>query len=798
MNPIKLLVAIPALSFIQAQQLPNEMYYSSDGKILYTGGTAPDGLYKIDSVKNVYLNFSQANYWTQLTNNYDSETLLEASLTYDGVTYDSIGARFRGNTSYQQTGNSQKKSFKIEMDFLKDNQELLGYKNLKFNNGHEDPSFMREVLYGNMASKYIPIAKANFVHLHINNVSWGIYPNIQSVDKTFLKEWFLSNDGARFRATTDDNSTTGGGPGGGGPGGGGPGGGGGGANWGDGTAALNYLGSDTTTYQNYYSLKSSDISDSWQKLVDACETLDNATNNNKLVTAAKLDIDKALWFLAAENIFTDDDSYTMKGKMDYMTYYEPETDRLTPLEYDGNSTFQISEATSSDWSPFKNVTNQNYPLLNKLLNIPEWRQRYLAHYRTIIEESFTTTKITDLVNKYDSLIADGVANDTKKLYTTNAYINELPDLMEFVTNRRNYLLSNAEVAEVAPTISSAPFYNNNMELYIEPLANEVTNIKATVSSTSGINSVYLYHASGIVGNFTKVQMHDDGQHNDDVANDGIYGAEIPGYSSGEMVRYYIEAIANNSALSAAYLPKGAEHDIFVYQVSSQNTSSPNGVVINELMASNSNSAFDEQGDFEDWIELYNTNNHSVDLGGFYLSDDTSNLSNWQIPTGTSIAANGYLIIWCDNDLNDGPLHANFKLSAGGEAAILSDPSLSIVDQVVFSAQTENLGYARVPNGFGPFTIQEATFNFSNDETTGINESSNTDATFKLYPNPTSNILNLEFKGRIPDDYLTIYSSIGKAVLQITPSNKTQINVEKLSKGIYIAKCGNYHSRFIVQ
>ncbi|MCT4579919.1 MAG: CotH kinase family protein [Flavobacteriales bacterium] len=797
MNPIKLLVVIPALSFIQAQQLPSEMFYSSNGKILHTGGTAPNGLYKIDSVKNVYLNFSQANYWTQLTNNYDSETLLEASLTYDGVTYDSIGARFRGNTSYQQTGSSQKKSFKIEMDFLKDDQELLGYKNLKFNNGHEDPSFMREVLYGNMANIHIPIAKANFVHLYINNVSWGIYPNIQSVDKTFLKEWFLSNDGARFRATTDENGTTGGGPGGGGPGGGGPGGGGG-PNWGDGTAALNDLGSDTTTYQDYYSLKSSDISNSWQKLVDACETLDNATNNNTLSTAAKLDIDKALWFLATENIFTDDDSYTMKGKMDYMAYYEPETDRLTPLEYDGNSTFQISEATSNNWSPFKNVTNQNYPLLNKLLNIPEWRQRYLAHYRTILEESFTATKITELVNKYDSLISDGVANDTKKLYTTNAYVNELPDLINFVTSRRNYLLSNSEVAEVAPTISSAPFYNNNMELYTEPLANEVTNIKATVSSTNGINSVYLYHASGIVGNFTKVQMYDDGLHNDDGANDGVYGAEIPGYSSGEMVRYYIEAIANNTALSASYLPKGAEHDIFVYQVSSQNTSSPNGVVINELMASNSNSAFDEQGEFEDWIELYNTNNHSVDLGGFYLSDDTSNLSNWQIPAGTAIAANGYLIIWCDNDLTDGTLHTNFKLSAGGEAAVLSTPSLSVVDQVTFSTQTEDMGYARVPNGVGPFMIQEATFNFSNDETTSISESSNTEATFKLYPNPTSSILTLEFKNQIPNDNLIIYSSVGKVILEITPNNKTQIEVEHLSKGVYIAKCGNYHSRFIVQ
>jgi spore coat protein CotH len=94
---------------------------------------------------------------------------------------------------------------------------------------------------------------------------------------------------------------------------------------GDGTAGMNNLGVDTAQYQKYYSLKSSDVDHSWEKLVSACQVLSTATVNTMETVSQTLDVDKILWFLAAENIFADDDSYVMKGKMDYYVYYEPET-----------------------------------------------------------------------------------------------------------------------------------------------------------------------------------------------------------------------------------------------------------------------------------------------------------------------------------------------------------------------------------------------------------------------------------------------------------------------------------------
>ena len=762
-----------------AQSLPSEMYYSTDGKILYTGNPIQTGLYDKNTVKDVYLNFAQPNYWTQLTSNYASETNIEATLTYDGAVYPGVGVRFRGNTSYSQIGTSQKKSFGVDMDFIDPTQKLLGYTSLKFNNAHQDASFMREVLYCRMARRYNPIAKANFIHLYINNQDWGLYPNIQGLDKAYLEDWFLSNDGAFFRA----NPPTAG------PGGGGP-------NWGDGTAGMNYLGQNIASYQNYYTLKSNDVVlDPWQKLIDATQSLSTAIAGNVESVKSKIDVDKVLWHLACENIFTDDDSYIMKGKMDYMAYYEPETGRMTSLEYDGNSTFTNNAATSANWGPFKNASNVNYPLLNKLLNIPEWRQRYLAHYRTILNETFTTTNANALVDEMHNQISGLVAADPKKLYTTTQYNTEYNALKTFVNNRRNYLLSNAEVAQVGPAITSARFYNANLQEYIEPVADEVANIKAVVSSTSGINAVYLYYGSGVVGNFTKIQMFDDGAHNDDAANDGIFGAQIPGQIAGTFMRYYVEAIANNTARSASYLPAGAEHDIFVYRVGQ--VLGANGVVINEIMAQNNTTIADEVGDFEDWIELYNNNDFEVDLGGYYLTDTASSLVKWQIPAGTIIPANDYLIVWADNEAADGPMHASFKLAAEGESVLLSNPNLLLVDQVTYDAQTVDMGLARVPNGTGSFVIQSPTWKSNNESSMATSDFEVDNSEFTIYPNPASSYFNLSVGTNLVGKSIQIFNSLGQSISNMKAESEMEVVISNYPSGVYFVKCGNMTKKVVI-
>jgi len=121
------------------------------------------------------------------------------------------------------------------------------------------------------------------------------------------------------------------------------------------------------------------------------------------------------------------------------------------------------------------------------------------------------------------------------------------------------------------------------------------------------------------------------------------------------------------------------------------------IVINEFLTANSSTNLDPYfKQFSDWIELYNTEPVDVDISGYYLTDDTTNLYKWQIPTTTVIPANGFLIFWADkeNIYN----HTNFSLNMDGEEIALVAPTGEIVDYVSFGQQAPDVSYGRKPDG----------------------------------------------------------------------------------------------------
>lgn len=128
------------------------------------------------------------------------------------------------------------------------------------------------------------------------------------------------------------------------------------------------------------------------------------------------------------------------------------------------------------------------------------------------------------------------------------------------------------------------------------------------------------------------------------------------------------------------------------------------VVINELMAANHGAVRDEAGDYDDWLELYNPTDEAVDVGGMYLTDDLSEPAKWRIPSDsqaiTTLAPRGYTLIWADAEPDEGPLHADFKLSASGEEIGLFAPDGRLIDSVAFPAGAENVSYGRLGDG-GP-------------------------------------------------------------------------------------------------
>ena len=126
------------------------------------------------------------------------------------------------------------------------------------------------------------------------------------------------------------------------------------------------------------------------------------------------------------------------------------------------------------------------------------------------------------------------------------------------------------------------------------------------------------------------------------------------------------------------------------------------VVINEVSAANYSQTQDNFGEFEDWIELYNTSGSAVDLSGYYLSDRINNNTKYQIPEGTVIGPSGHLVFWCSSRNTDGggSYHTTFKLTqCESEPVVFSDPSGNIVDLFEFEYTNQmNHSTGRAPDG----------------------------------------------------------------------------------------------------
>lgn len=123
--------------------------------------------------------------------------------------------------------------------------------------------------------------------------------------------------------------------------------------------------------------------------------------------------------------------------------------------------------------------------------------------------------------------------------------------------------------------------------------------------------------------------------------------------------------------------------------------------INEFMADNSSIARDEAGDYDDWVELYNAGDKDIRTRGMYLTDDLEVSMKWAMPD-TAIRAGGHLLVWCDGEYKEGPLHATFKLNADpGEQLGLYTTTVDrvyLVDTLTFGAQTKDIARGRMPDG----------------------------------------------------------------------------------------------------
>lgn len=459
------------------------------------------------------------------------EARMLGNIWVNGQRFDSVGVRYKGNSSYFRTRKNadRKLPFNIKLDFKRKNQKIGGLHNtVRLSNAFLDPSFIRDPLSYDIVRRYMPASQCNFAKMYINGMYYGLYVNTESVDLNFVKKHFGTTKGHLVKCDPDQWERTRSQSG---------------CPKGE-NASLSYLNDNTGCYDAFYEV---DNPEAWSPLLTLIKTLNRTPEKIETV----LDVDQTLWMLALNNALVNLDSYNGSLAHNYFLWF----DSLNvghPIMWDFNMSFggwrrnfsfeEMKDKDLIEYSPLAEMENAKRPLISKLLKNPYYRKVYLAHLRTIVNETFKSGQWLTRAQAYSREIDSWVKQDTLKLYTyadfQNAYDKTMiagPDkiigLRQLMDPRTVYLDKHPLLNKTAPVISSVKH------------TKEGDKVKVTFMA-KGAQGAWLYYRTDKRWAFVRVAAKDDGLNGDATASDGIYTAVV---DAAAMKQYYVVAESEEAA-----------------------------------------------------------------------------------------------------------------------------------------------------------------------------------------------------------------------------------------------------------
>lgn len=715
-----------------------------------TNSVAQSGFYDVSTIQEIRITFAEAN-WDYLLDSMiqvgDGTGRLIADVVINGQDFPNSAVRYKGFSSWQQ--DEVKNPFNIELDFPAKNRNYKGYSKLKLSNVIQDPSFVREVLAYRIARKYMPASMANYAKVFVNGKLMGLYTNVEAVDKYFVKKFFDSDENAFFKGSPASLQYP----------------------FGQ-NANLAYThGSDTLDYMPYYKMESDG---GWGELLSFIYTLNYDTANLESV----LDVDRTLWMHAFNYSVLNLDSYIGYCQNYYL--YKDDNGRFNPIVWDLNmsfGSFRNSDGTQLSLSipkmkslnPLQHLYSPTYtprPLTKNLFQNPRWRKMYLAHMRTIINENIRNNDYYNYGLQVQSLIDSAVQEDTNKFYsysyfltnidtTVGSGISAYPGLKEIMDGRVAYL-------DTFPGFSNPPVITQIENQPVVPQKEQMIWITAKITNAEYASLGCRFRTGGV---FLKTEMYDDGNHNDGIAGDSIFGAGV--MLGGDIMQYYIWA---ENDTSGVFSPERAEYEFHVLypQVLSGD------LVINEF--------------YNNWIELFNTTQEPMMVSGLYLSDDPANPQLWQIPD-TLMNAGGYLIFHTLGSGLGSSFSTTLRLNDGGGRLFISSGSAEILDSVRYNLMYISKSTGRYPNGYGPFQFLSPTYSQYNVPAVTL------ESDLTVYPNPAADKVFVEMKKGASKFSLEIFNSEGEIVysesFDMTAFSLAEaavpIDVTNLGRGVYFVR-----------
>lgn len=349
-----------------------------------------------------------------------AEEYKSAKVTVNGTSVENVGFRTKGNLTLRSVANtdSDRYSFRIKLNEYVKGQNLLGLDEFVVNNMYTDPSYMREYLsYEALREIGADVPETAFANIYINGELYGFYLCVEAIDDSFLERNFGNNDGSLYKQ--EKGST------------------------------LQY-----TEGGNYdsYDLKEGD-DDTKADLKNFIKTLNEMPQGEKGNIEKVLDVDSALRYIAANTVLGNYDSYNGNMAQNYFLYGQE--GKFTVLPWDYNMSFGgfsggASATTIPIDEPVPGVNIKNLPLINNLLSVPEYKEKYHEYVKQLVSY---LGNFEQRVNEVASIIRPYVEADPSKFYT----------MEQFETNIKYSETNTGGVTAKNPSINNIETKGNDTE-----------------------------------------------------------------------------------------------------------------------------------------------------------------------------------------------------------------------------------------------------------------------------------------------------------------------------------------------
>jgi hypothetical protein len=404
------------------------------------------------------ITFYYDNYEDSLKYWYENgEECIPARVEYQGMVFDSVGVRYKGNSSYNMSRNTPKKPLKFEFDEFYSKQECFDAKTLNFSNAAKDPTFLREKICYDILKTHMKAPRAAFAAISINGELLGLYTMVEQVDKRFLARHFPEAKQNLYKA--HDNGAT-----------------------------LLYRGDAGDAYKTEFELKTNEEEDDWSRFIMMVRLLNNVPDAEfRSQLGTWIEFESAIQLLAFNMVMSNFDSYTGSGRNFYI-YDDGTTGQFTLIPWDINEGFG---SYTNNWNVFtQNVLTignlAQRPLNRRILADDLLRARYLRAIRALVDGAAGEDSVAAAIARWKPLIEPWVQADRHKLYTYQQFLDNMdrdvvvginmpvPGLTRFSATRnenlRQQLLNYASMSsETAPESMTLTAWN-----YPNPAASHTT------------------------------------------------------------------------------------------------------------------------------------------------------------------------------------------------------------------------------------------------------------------------------------------------------------------------------------